>query len=88
MRAVAASREGARGAGAPGRAHRPRGRDAHALARGLSNAEIGRELRLSETTVKAHISRSLTKLNLTNRVQPAILVQDAGLADEGAPGDG
>ncbi|MGW5449888.1 response regulator [Streptomyces asiaticus] len=59
-----------------------------ALARGLSNAEIGRALRLTETTVKAHISCSLTKLNLTNRVQLAILVHDAGLADEGAPGDG
>ncbi|TMU93321.1 hypothetical protein FGK60_28110 [Streptomyces sp. DASNCL29] len=59
-----------------------------ALARGLSNAEIGRALRLTETTVKAHISGSLTKLNLTNRVQLAVLVHGAGLADEGAPGDG
>ncbi|MEU7739262.1 response regulator transcription factor [Nonomuraea sp. NPDC049158] len=50
-----------------------------ALARGLSNAEIGRALRLSEATVKAHVSRVLAKLGLTNRVQAAILVHDADL---------
>ncbi|WP_049564259.1 response regulator [Nonomuraea sp. SBT364] len=50
-----------------------------ALARGLSNAEIARELRLSEATVKAHVSRVLAKLGLTNRVQAAILVHDADL---------
>jgi DNA-binding NarL/FixJ family response regulator len=48
-----------------------------AVARGLSNAEIGRELTMSEATVKAHVSRSLAKLNLANRVQAAILVHDA-----------
>ncbi|PZG21244.1 response regulator [Nonomuraea aridisoli] len=50
-----------------------------ALARGLSNAEIGRELRLTEATVKAHVSRVLAKLGLANRVQAAILVHDADL---------
>ncbi|SEM60676.1 response regulator [Nonomuraea pusilla] len=50
-----------------------------AVARGLSNAEIGRELRLSEATVKAHVSRVLAKLGLANRVQAAILVHDADL---------
>ncbi|MEV1205624.1 response regulator [Microbispora rosea] len=50
-----------------------------ALARGLSNAEIGRELKLSEPTVKAHVSRLLAKLGLANRVQAAILVHDADL---------
>lgn len=50
-----------------------------AVARGLSNAEIGRELRLTEATVKAHVSRVLTKLGLANRVQAAILVHDADL---------
>ncbi|MFD9944379.1 response regulator [Nonomuraea sp. NPDC059023] len=49
------------------------------LARGLSNAEIGRELHLTEATVKAHVSRVLAKLGLTNRVQAAILVHDADL---------
>ncbi|MHA6797034.1 response regulator [Pseudonocardia bannensis] len=50
-----------------------------AVARGCSNAEIGRELYLSEATVKAHVSRLLTKLDATNRVQVAILAHDAGL---------
>jgi DNA-binding NarL/FixJ family response regulator len=50
-----------------------------AVARGLSNADIGRELAMSEATVKAHVSRSLAKLGLTNRVQAAILVHEAGL---------
>ncbi|MFI9051566.1 response regulator [Streptomyces sp. NPDC053427] len=50
-----------------------------AVARGLSNAEIGRELAMSEGTVKAHVSRALAKLDLSNRVQMALLVRDAGL---------
>ncbi|CAM5485329.1 DNA-binding NarL/FixJ family response regulator OS=Streptomyces griseomycini OX=66895 GN=FHS37_007228 PE=4 SV=1 [Streptomyces griseomycini] len=50
-----------------------------AVARGLSNAEIGRELSMSEGTVKAHVSRALAKLGLSNRVQVALLVRDAGL---------
>ena len=51
-----------------------------AVARGLSNAEIGGELYLSLPTVKAHVSRLYDKLEVTNRVQIAILVHDAGLA--------
>ena len=51
-----------------------------AIARGLSNAEIGRELDMREATVKAHVSRILAKLELTNRVQAAILAHDAGWA--------
>jgi DNA-binding NarL/FixJ family response regulator len=51
------------------------------VGRGLSNAEIGRELFLSEATVKAHVSRLLTKLGAANRVQVAILAHDAGLLD-------
>ncbi|MFH8596450.1 response regulator [Streptomyces rimosus] len=49
-----------------------------AVARGLSNAEIGRDLAMSEGTVKAHVSRALAKLGLSNRVQMALLVRDAG----------
>jgi DNA-binding NarL/FixJ family response regulator len=50
-----------------------------ALGRGKSNAEIGSELYLSVATVKAHVSRLLTKLDLTNRVQIALLAHDADL---------
>ena len=50
-----------------------------AVARGLSNAEVGRELFMSEATVKAHVSRLLTKLDAGNRVQVAIIAHDAGL---------
>ncbi len=50
-----------------------------AVARGLSNTEIGGELYLSLPTVKAHVSRLYDKLEVTNRVQIAILVHDAGL---------
>jgi DNA-binding NarL/FixJ family response regulator len=52
-----------------------------AVARGLSNAEIGKRLYMSEATVKAHVSRILAKLDMTNRVQAAILVHDAGLSE-------
>ncbi|WP_262281633.1 response regulator transcription factor [Micromonospora sp. MA102] len=50
-----------------------------ALGRGRSNAEISAELFMSVATVKAYVSRLLTKLDLNNRVQVALLVQDAGL---------
>ncbi|KND23357.1 response regulator [Streptomyces acidiscabies] len=52
------------------------------LAAGLSNAEIADRLYLSAGTVKAHISRILTRTDCTNRVQAAVLAHDAGLADE------
>ncbi|MGP4025154.1 response regulator transcription factor [Actinomadura sp. 3N407] len=51
---------------------------AYAIARGSSNAEIAAELHMSLATVKTHISRTLTKLDLNNRVQIALLVHDAG----------
>jgi len=51
-----------------------------AVAQGLSNAEIAKLLFMSEATVKAHVSHVLAKLNLTNRVQAAMVVHDAGLA--------
>ena len=50
-----------------------------AVGRGLTNAEIARELNLSVPTVKAHVSRLFDKLQVTNRVQIAICVHDAGL---------
>ncbi|MDI6105487.1 response regulator transcription factor [Actinoplanes sp. NEAU-A12] len=51
-----------------------------AVAQGRSNAEIAGQLHMSVATVKAHVSRALTKLDLNNRVQVALLVHDAGLA--------
>jgi DNA-binding NarL/FixJ family response regulator len=48
-----------------------------AVGQGLANAEIGAELHMSVATVKAHVSRLLTKLEVDNRVQIALLVQEA-----------
>ena len=48
-----------------------------AVGRGLANAEIGAELFMSVATVKAHVSRLLVKLGVDNRVQIALLVQEA-----------
>ncbi|NUR91479.1 MAG: response regulator transcription factor [Nonomuraea sp.] len=50
-----------------------------AVGQGRSNAEIAAELFMSVATVKAHVSRVLTKLGLNNRVQIALLVYDANL---------
>jgi len=50
-----------------------------AVGSGLSNADIAARLYLSVPTVKAHIGRLFTKLEVTNRVQIAICVHDAGL---------
>jgi DNA-binding NarL/FixJ family response regulator len=52
------------------------------LGAGLSNAQIGTRLHIGETTVKTHVSRVLTKLDLRSRVQAAILAQENGLAGE------
>jgi DNA-binding NarL/FixJ family response regulator len=51
-----------------------------AVGHGSSNADIATELFMSVATVKAHVSRLLSKLDLDNRVQIALLVHDAGLA--------
>jgi DNA-binding NarL/FixJ family response regulator len=56
----------------------PREREvALAVGRGLPNADIAAELHMSVATVKAHVSRLLVKLGVENRVQIALLVQDA-----------
>jgi DNA-binding NarL/FixJ family response regulator len=49
-----------------------------AVGRGCANADIAAELHMSVATVKAHVSRLLAKLEVSNRVQIALLVQDAG----------
>ena len=53
------------------------------VSAGLSNAEIAERLYIAAGTVKAHISRILTKLDCANRVQAAILAHDAGLLASG-----
>ncbi|MEU2789278.1 response regulator transcription factor [Streptomyces sp. NPDC007100] len=49
------------------------------LADGASNAEIANTLSMRESTVKAHVSRILATLEVTNRVQAALCARDAGV---------
>ena len=54
------------------------------IALGRSNAEIGRELFISETTVKTHITHILQKLDLRDRVQVVVLAHETGLLETDA----
>jgi DNA-binding NarL/FixJ family response regulator len=51
------------------------------ITRGYSNAEIGRELFISDTTVKTHVTRMLQKLDLRDRAQAIVLAYQSGLFD-------
>ena len=70
-----AARGGARAAG--GAERRASARSRCAVGRGCANAEIAAELHMSVATVKAHVSRLLVKLEVENRVQVALLVQES-----------
>ncbi|MGK5559431.1 response regulator transcription factor, partial [Actinomadura kijaniata] len=50
------------------------------VGEGLSNAEIAERLRVVEGTVKAYVSAILTRLEVRNRVQAAIVAYEAGLS--------
>jgi DNA-binding NarL/FixJ family response regulator len=54
------------------------------ISRGLSNAEIGQELYISDATVKTHITHILQKLNLRDRVQAVVLAYETGLFETDA----
>ena len=65
------------------------------ITRGLSNAEIGQELFISDTTVKTHVTRVLQKLDLRDRAQAIVMAYQTGLfegtdprAADGADGHG
>jgi two-component system nitrate/nitrite response regulator NarL len=50
------------------------------IARGASNKEIGRDLGIAETTVKIHVQHVLRKLEVSSRVQAAVIASEHGLA--------
>jgi DNA-binding NarL/FixJ family response regulator len=57
-----------------------------ALSRGLSNAEIGQALHVSEATVKTHVTRIFDKLQVRDRLQAAVMAYEVGAVRTGGDG--
>jgi RNA polymerase sigma factor (sigma-70 family) len=54
------------------------------VAKGLSNTELAARLQISETTVKTHVTRVLSKLSVRDRAQAIIVAYETGLITPGA----
>jgi DNA-binding NarL/FixJ family response regulator len=54
------------------------------IARGLSNADIAKELIVGDATVKTHVARIFSKLDLHDRAQAVVLAYESGLVQPGA----